>query len=58
MRAPSQRLALGALFAVLAIGLGAIAAAAARAGRWVIGAPAAALALWMGSLALRVLQRR
>jgi hypothetical protein len=54
--APAQRRALGALFAVLALAFGGIAAAAGAAGQWVILAAAAALALWMASLALRALQ--
>ncbi len=54
--APAQRRALGALFAVLALAFGGIAAAAGAAGQWVILAAAAALTLWMGGLALRALR--
>ena len=53
-----QRRALGLLFAVLAAGLGAIAVFSALAGgrAWVLALAAAALAVWMGSLALRALR--
>jgi hypothetical protein len=54
--APAQRRALGALFAVLALAFGGIAAAAGAAGQWVILAAASALTLWMAGLALRVLR--
>ncbi len=52
-----QRRALGLLFAVLAAGLGAIAfySASAGGGAWVLAVAAGALAVWMGSLALRAL---
>jgi hypothetical protein len=54
---PSQRRALGALFAFLALGFAGIAAAAADASAgarsWVVAAAAAALAVWMASLAYR-----
>jgi hypothetical protein len=53
-----QRRALGLLFLVLALALGGIAAGSAIAGRWVIAAAAAALALWLGSLALQGLRSR
>jgi hypothetical protein len=53
-----QRRALGALFAVLAAGLGAIAVYSALSGgrAWVLGVAAAALAVWMAGLALRALR--
>jgi hypothetical protein len=53
-----QRRALGVLFAALAAGLGAIAAYSALSGgrAWVLALAAAALAVWMGSLALRALR--
>jgi hypothetical protein len=54
--APAQRRALGALFAVLALAFGGIAAAAGAAGQWVILVASAALALWMAGLALRALR--
>jgi hypothetical protein len=53
VRAPSQRRALGALFALLTALFGLIAVAALAAGQWVVGAAAGALAVWMGSFALR-----
>ncbi len=53
-----QRHALGALFVVIAAVFGLIAIASARAGQWVIAVAALALALWMGSTALRALGRR
>jgi hypothetical protein len=55
-----HRRALGALFAVLAAGLGLIALFAALEGgrAWVIALAAAALAVWMGGLARRALSRR
>ena len=56
MRAPSQRRALGALFLVLALGFAGITVAAARAEQWVIAAASAALAAWLGGLALRALR--
>jgi hypothetical protein len=54
--APSQRRALGALFAVLTVAFAGIAAAAGAAGQWIILAAAAAIGLWFGSLALRALR--
>ena len=57
MAAPAQRRALGALFVVLTIVFGGVAAAAANAGQWVIAAAAAALAVWMAGLALRAIAR-
>jgi hypothetical protein len=55
-----QRHFLGLLFAALAAGLGLIAVFSALegGGAWVIALAAAALALWMGDLARRVLVRR
>jgi hypothetical protein len=57
---PSQRRALGALFAFLALGFAGIAAAAAAASAgarsWVVAAAAAAIAVWMGTLAFRALR--
>jgi hypothetical protein len=55
-----QRRLLGVLFAALSAGLGLIALYAALAGgsAWVIALAAAALAVWMGDLARRVLIRR
>ncbi|HVM57267.1 MAG TPA: hypothetical protein VMT74_07370 [Gaiellaceae bacterium] len=63
MAAPSQRRALGALFAVLAAVLAAVAAAAltgagGSAARWVIAVAALALAAWLGSLALSAFRHR
>ena len=56
-----QRRALGALFALLAIGFAGIAFAAADAGRsvaagWIIALAAAALAVWLASLAYKALR--
>ena len=55
-----QRNLLGILFVVLAAGLALIAVYSALAGgsAWVIALAAAALAVWMGDLARRVLVRR
>ena len=63
MAAPSQRRALGLLFALLAAVLAAIAVAAAigaggSAGRWLIAAAALALAGWLASLAVSGLRHR
>jgi len=55
--APAQRRALGVLFAALTLIFGGIAVAGAAAGRWVIAAAAAALAVWMAGLALGGLRR-
>ncbi|MDQ3085191.1 MAG: hypothetical protein M3Q67_00095 [Actinomycetota bacterium] len=54
-----HRRALGLLFAVLAIGLSAIAVlSAAEGGRaWVFALTAAVLGAWMGGLSLRALRR-
>jgi hypothetical protein len=57
----SQRRALGALFLLLAVGFAGIAAASARGAggevrRWVVALAAAALAVWLGGLALRALR--
>jgi hypothetical protein len=56
-----QRRALGALFSMLAIGFAGVAFAAAygaggEVGRWVIVLAAAALAVWLATLALRALR--
>jgi hypothetical protein len=48
---------LAALFSVLTIAFGAIAIWSASAHQWVIAAAAAALAVWMGSLALSAIRR-
>jgi len=55
---PSQRRALGTLFAVLCLAFVGIAIAAADAGVWVIALASAALAFWLGSTAWRALRRR
>jgi hypothetical protein len=54
----SQRPALGALFALLAIGFGGVAFAAGygaggEAGRWIVALAAAVLAVWLASMAFR-----
>ena len=54
--APSQRRALGVLFAVLALAFGGIAVAAGSAEQWVILVASAVLTLWMAGLALRALR--
>jgi hypothetical protein len=56
---PMQRRGLGILFATLAAALVALAVAAAGHGArgWVVAAAAAALALWLGSLALSALRK-
>ena len=63
MRAPAQRPALGALFALLtlvfagiAFGAGSAAADGQAAG-WVVAIAAAVLALWLATLAARALRR-
>jgi len=63
MRAPSQRRALGALFALIAIFFVGIAGAAFEAARdesllWIIVLAAGALALWMATMAYRALSAR
>jgi hypothetical protein len=55
VRAPSQRRALGALFALLTALFVLIAVAALGAGQWIVGIAAGALALWVGGMALRAL---
>ena len=55
VRAPSQRLALGALFLVLFLFFAGIAAAALDAGVWVIALAAGVIALWLSTLAGRAL---
>ncbi len=61
MAASSQRRALGALFFLLGVGFAGVAYAAgvsaAGARRWVVVAAAAALAVWMWSLARQMLRR-
>jgi hypothetical protein len=56
----SQRRALGALFAFLALGFAGIAAAAIASGSgaraWIVGLAAAALGVWLASLAFRALR--
>jgi hypothetical protein len=57
----SQRRALGALFAFLALALGGVAFAAGwgaggSAGRWIVAFAAASVAVWLASLALRALR--
>jgi hypothetical protein len=58
---PSQRRALGALFLFLSLAFAGIAAAAIASGSgargWVVGVTAAAVGLWLASLALRMLRR-
>ena len=59
--AASQRRALGALFLVLAVffsGIAFTAFASEDRTVWVIGAAAAAIALWLAGLAVRSLRRR
>ena len=57
---PSQRRALGALFLFLSLGFAGIAAAAIVSGAgargWVVGAAAAAIGVWLLSLAVRALR--
>ena len=57
---PSQRRALGALFGFLALGFAGIAAAAIASGSgaraWVVALAAAAIGVWMASLAFRALR--
>jgi hypothetical protein len=55
VRAPSQRHALGALFLLLCLFFAGIAAAAFDAGVWPIALAAAAIALWLSTLAGRAL---
>jgi hypothetical protein len=56
--APSQRRALGVLFALIAIFFVGIAATAFEAEVWVVTVAAGALALWMASMAVRALRAR
>lgn len=56
MAAPSQRRALGALFSLITVFFVGIAATAFEADVWVVAFAAGALALWMGSMALRALR--
>jgi len=60
--APPQRTALGALFALLALGFAGVAFAAgygagSEPGRWIVAAAAAALAVWLAALAARAWRR-
>jgi hypothetical protein len=48
---------LAALFSVLTLAFAGIAVGAGLAGRWPVAVGAAALAVWMGSLAVSVLRR-
>jgi hypothetical protein len=54
--APTQRRALGALFLVLAAAFAGIAYAAGAADEWIIVGAAAAIAVWLGGLAVRGLR--
>ena len=56
--APSQRRSLGALFLILSAVFAGIAFGAAYAHAWVIVAAAAAIALWLVSLTIRMLRPR
>ena len=56
MAAPTQRRALGGLFAVLTLAFVGIAIAAGAAGQWVILAAAAAIGVWLAGLAVRALR--
>ncbi len=61
MKAPSQRRALGALFSLIAVFFVGIAATAFEAAReestlWVVVVAAAALGLWMASMAVKALR--
>jgi hypothetical protein len=63
MAARSRRRALCLLFSVLALGFGAVAVAAAWGagttfGRWIVAVAAAALALWLASLAVAAWRSR
>jgi TRAP-type C4-dicarboxylate transport system permease small subunit len=54
--APSQRRVLGLLFLVLALAFAGIAFAAGTAEQWIVVGASAAIALWLGGLALRGLK--
>jgi hypothetical protein len=58
MAAPSQRRALGALFALIAVFFVGIAVTAFEADVWPVAIASGALALWMGSMAFRALRAR
>lgn len=58
MRAPTQRDALGLLFAVLAMGFAVVTIAAFRAERWVIAVAAAVLALWIALMVVGAFRSR
>ena len=55
MATPSHRTALGALFLFLAAAFAGIAVTAFQAGVWPVGIAAAAVAFWLGTLAVRAL---
>jgi class 3 adenylate cyclase len=54
----SQRRALGVLFVLLGLSLGAVAVAAAKHGVWVVTFAAGAISAWFGSLAWALLRPR
>jgi formate hydrogenlyase subunit 3/multisubunit Na+/H+ antiporter MnhD subunit len=54
--APSHRRALGALFLILCVAFAGIALAAGAAEKWIIVGASAAIALWLGGLAVRGLK--
>ena len=56
MAAQSQRRALGVLFLLLALAFAGIALAAGTAEQWIIVGASAAIALWLGGLAVRGLK--
>ena len=58
MAAPSQRSVLGALFLFLAAAFAGIAVTAVQADVWVVAIAAAAIAMWLGTLAFRALGLR
>ena len=58
MRAPAQRRALGALFFLLTVFFAGIAVTAGDAGVWPVAVPAAAMALWLATLAYGSFARR
>ena len=57
MRAPSQRRALGALFALISVALVGVAYTAFDADVWPVAFAAAVLGVWMATMALRGLRR-
>jgi hypothetical protein len=58
VNAPSQRRALGVLFALITVFFVGVAASAFEGEVWVVVVAAAALALWMGTMAVRALRPR